>query len=367
MVYRLRRPWSDGTSAIVFEPLAFLERLAALVPRPRAHLLTYHGVLAPAAQWRDRIVPGPRAPAEPHYGPQECNTAFSHLASGSTDSPAALSDPARTRRLRWAELLRRVSAVDVLTCPPLRRGAPADRHDHRRARRAQDPRTTSSCQAPRRRSPQPERLQNASRARVRLVGRHESELRASKRGAVWRRHAHGPLPSASNRLESAPEATQGSRTDVGATGSAPPRPPATIGWAPKPYWTSPGSVDTGFSNSGSRRRCRRIVNGEGVWGRVRPSPSLRGSRAQPARSWLKRSAALRGPRPREVGVQGEETQNLWRVIAPHRRRDRRAWWCPCAASLIPREPMFVHRRPCPRRQSRPQTAMHCASNSTGER
>jgi hypothetical protein len=46
----LRRTWSDGTSAIVFEPLAFLERLAALVSRPRAHLLTYHGVLAPAAQ-----------------------------------------------------------------------------------------------------------------------------------------------------------------------------------------------------------------------------------------------------------------------------------------------------------------------------
>jgi hypothetical protein len=50
VVYRLRRPSSDGTSAIVFEPLAFLERLAALVPRPRAHLLTYHGVLAPAAK-----------------------------------------------------------------------------------------------------------------------------------------------------------------------------------------------------------------------------------------------------------------------------------------------------------------------------
>ena len=50
VVYRLRRAWRDGTSAIVLEPLAFLERLAALVPRPRAHLLTYHGVLAPAAQ-----------------------------------------------------------------------------------------------------------------------------------------------------------------------------------------------------------------------------------------------------------------------------------------------------------------------------
>jgi hypothetical protein len=71
VVYRLRRPWSDGTSAIVFEPLAFLERLAALMPRPRAHLLTYHGVLAPAAQWRDRIVPGPRASTESDHGSTE--------------------------------------------------------------------------------------------------------------------------------------------------------------------------------------------------------------------------------------------------------------------------------------------------------
>jgi len=57
VIYALRRRWRDGTSAIVFEPLDFLARLAALVPRPWAHLLTYHGVLAPAAKWRERIVP----------------------------------------------------------------------------------------------------------------------------------------------------------------------------------------------------------------------------------------------------------------------------------------------------------------------
>ena len=42
---------------------AFIERLAALVPRPRAHQQTYHGVLAPAAAYRDLIVPGPRDPS----------------------------------------------------------------------------------------------------------------------------------------------------------------------------------------------------------------------------------------------------------------------------------------------------------------
>ncbi|MBM3986143.1 MAG: hypothetical protein FJ296_10735, partial [Planctomycetes bacterium] len=50
--YELRHPWSDGTTAVVLQPRALLSRLATLVPPPRAHLLTYHGVLAPASALR---------------------------------------------------------------------------------------------------------------------------------------------------------------------------------------------------------------------------------------------------------------------------------------------------------------------------
>ena len=57
IVLALRAPFRDGTTHFVFEPLAFLERLAALVPPPRMHQLTYHGVLAPGASWRGEIVP----------------------------------------------------------------------------------------------------------------------------------------------------------------------------------------------------------------------------------------------------------------------------------------------------------------------
>ncbi len=46
---QLRHPWADGTTSLVFEPTAFLERLAVLVPRPRINLVLYHGVLAPRA------------------------------------------------------------------------------------------------------------------------------------------------------------------------------------------------------------------------------------------------------------------------------------------------------------------------------
>src|SRR5215813_13046847 len=47
VVLQLKSPYKDGTTHIVIEPLEFMERLAALVPRPRLHLIRFHGVLAP--------------------------------------------------------------------------------------------------------------------------------------------------------------------------------------------------------------------------------------------------------------------------------------------------------------------------------
>jgi Putative transposase len=47
VVLQLKAVWGDGTTHLVFEPLDFLARLAALTPRPRINLVFYHGVLAP--------------------------------------------------------------------------------------------------------------------------------------------------------------------------------------------------------------------------------------------------------------------------------------------------------------------------------
>ena len=38
LLYRLKRPWRDGTSAVVFERQDFMAKLAVLVPAPRVHL-----------------------------------------------------------------------------------------------------------------------------------------------------------------------------------------------------------------------------------------------------------------------------------------------------------------------------------------
>jgi hypothetical protein len=63
--FQLRHPWRDGTTHLRFDPLTFISRLAALVPPPKFHQLTYHGVLAPGDLWRDEVVPVIRATPPP--------------------------------------------------------------------------------------------------------------------------------------------------------------------------------------------------------------------------------------------------------------------------------------------------------------
>ena len=53
--YTLRTACRDGTTHVIFEPMDFTARLAALVPKPRAHLTRYFGVFAPASALRARV------------------------------------------------------------------------------------------------------------------------------------------------------------------------------------------------------------------------------------------------------------------------------------------------------------------------
>ena len=60
LLYTFTRPWSDGTTGITLSPLELLEKLAALVPLPRLHLVRYGGCLAPHSKVRAAIIPTPR-------------------------------------------------------------------------------------------------------------------------------------------------------------------------------------------------------------------------------------------------------------------------------------------------------------------
>jgi hypothetical protein len=108
VVLQLKTAWSDGTSHLVFEPVDFLARLAALIPRPRINLVFYHGVLAPHAGWRAGVVA---------YG-AEVDGAVGASAAG-TDPPSAEAPGSRPsgRGWTWAQLMRRAFALDVLACP----------------------------------------------------------------------------------------------------------------------------------------------------------------------------------------------------------------------------------------------------------
>jgi hypothetical protein len=55
-VVELKTVWRDGTSHLLFEPIEFMEKLAAIIPRPTVNLVLYHGLLAPHARWRSQVV-----------------------------------------------------------------------------------------------------------------------------------------------------------------------------------------------------------------------------------------------------------------------------------------------------------------------
>jgi hypothetical protein len=59
-LYTLKTPYRDGATRAGFEPVEFIARLAALVPRPRVNLTRYHGVLAPNHRWRGEFTPARR-------------------------------------------------------------------------------------------------------------------------------------------------------------------------------------------------------------------------------------------------------------------------------------------------------------------
>lgn len=97
--YGLKTPYRDGTTHVLFEPEDFIAKLAALVPKPRAHLTRYHGVFAPASPDRAKVVPKARS-----------------TAAGQTNGGVEPSAAERQRALTWAQRLKRVFAIDIELC-----------------------------------------------------------------------------------------------------------------------------------------------------------------------------------------------------------------------------------------------------------
>jgi hypothetical protein len=98
----LKTPWRDGTTHLFFEPLEFIGRLTALIPRPHKNLVIYHGALAPRSKWRKRVV------------------AYRRPALPATEASPPVTPPPRSARHKnyaWAVVMRRAFELDVLACP----------------------------------------------------------------------------------------------------------------------------------------------------------------------------------------------------------------------------------------------------------
>ncbi len=92
VVYTLKTPYRDGTTQVAFDPVDFIARLAALIPKPRVNLTRYHGVLAPNHRWRGMVTPAKRSKG------------VKRIANTEVRSPAE-----RHVAMSWAQRLKRVS------------------------------------------------------------------------------------------------------------------------------------------------------------------------------------------------------------------------------------------------------------------
>ena len=98
---QLKTPYRDGSTHVIFEPLDFIARLAALVPKPRVNLTRFHGVFAPNSKHRASVTPA---------------------KWGKGNKPKAVDDPQertpaeRRASMSWAQRLKRVFKFDIETC-----------------------------------------------------------------------------------------------------------------------------------------------------------------------------------------------------------------------------------------------------------
>lgn len=210
-----------------------------LVSRPRVNLVLYHEVLAPLAAWQRQVMP----------------TAASQVIGGAAPDHPPAEDPTSPegRGWRWADLVRRVSAVDVPACghcggrldargfrhptehpapsvyqPRCHRRRPPARRQHRRLDRL--PSCSPSMRVSFRRQGRSVRLDNAHCALVRGTN-----------APVVQAHANLPRAKGRRRERGHGEPREG-KSDDG-------RPSTTTANAAHPPWPEPTRTNTQLRHS----------------------------------------------------------------------------------------------------------------------
>jgi len=99
--YELKTPYRDGTTHVIFEPLDFIAKLAALVPRPRVNLTRFHGIFAPNSKHHALVTPAKRGKGN---------------KSKAVDGQEEQTPVQRHAAMTGAQRLKRVFKIDVERC-----------------------------------------------------------------------------------------------------------------------------------------------------------------------------------------------------------------------------------------------------------
>ena len=86
---------------VIFEPLDFIARLAALVPKPRVNLTRFHGVFAPNSKYRMTITPAKRGRGS---------------RKAIDTEPDDRTPMEQHAAMTWARRLKRVFNIDITEC-----------------------------------------------------------------------------------------------------------------------------------------------------------------------------------------------------------------------------------------------------------
>jgi len=96
--YELKTAYDDGTTHVVFEPLDFIARLAALVPKPRVNLTRFFGVFAPNSKYRKQII----------------SSRANKVREKKRDVGAACET--KRYKMTWAKRLKRIFDIEISVC-----------------------------------------------------------------------------------------------------------------------------------------------------------------------------------------------------------------------------------------------------------
>jgi hypothetical protein len=93
---RLKTRWADGTTHLLFTPGEFIEKLMALIPPRKSHLVRWGGVLAPNSPFRAEITLRPEVKKGFQFREEQ--------------------GPGKFKNYSWSKMLAQVFKMDVTKC-----------------------------------------------------------------------------------------------------------------------------------------------------------------------------------------------------------------------------------------------------------